>query len=58
MIKESGYCCKVIETEFNKLLVLRQKDYEGFKNSTKCWICKTAYLYVGYIKQRYLACDY
>ena len=36
MIKESGYCSKVIKTEFNKPLVMTEKDHEGFNNSTKC----------------------
>ena len=43
MINESEYCSKVIETEFNKSLVMSEKDYEDFKNSAKCWISKKAY---------------
>ena len=42
-IKESEYCSKVSETEFNKPLVLNEKDHEDFNNSTKCWTCKKAY---------------
>ena len=33
MIKGSEYCSKVIETEFNKPLVMTEKDHEGFNNS-------------------------
>ena len=43
VIKESEYCSKVIETEFNKPLIIIKEDHEDFKNSTKCWICKKAY---------------
>ena len=42
-IKESKFCSKVIETEFNKPIVMNEKDYVDFKNSTKCWICKKIY---------------
>ena len=43
MIKESEYCYKVIETEFNKPLVMAKKDHKNFNNFTKCWIFKKAY---------------
>ena len=36
MIKESEYCSKVIETEFNQPLVMTEKDCEDFKNCNKC----------------------
>ena len=36
MTKESTCCSKVIETEFNKPLVMTDKDHEDFKSS----ICK------------------
>ena len=39
MIKESEFCSKIIETEFNKFLVLTEKDQEDVNNSTKCWSC-------------------
>ena len=42
MTKESKYCSKVIETDFNKPLVIIEKDHGDFKNSTKCLICKKA----------------
>ena len=34
---------KVIETEFNKTLVMSEKHYEVFNNSAKCWICTESY---------------
>ena len=40
MTKESTCCSEVIETEFNKPLVMTDKDHEDFKSSIKCWICK------------------
>ena len=43
MIKDSEYCSKVIETQFNNPLVMTEKDHEDFKNPTKCWICKKEY---------------
>ena len=43
MTKEDERCSKVIETEFNKLLLMTGKDHEDFENSTKCSICKKIY---------------
>ena len=43
MIKEGGYCSKLIETEFNKPPVMTKKDQEDFQSSAKSWICKKAY---------------
>ena len=40
MIKESGYCSKLIKTKFNKTIVMTKKDHGSFENSTKYWICK------------------
>ena len=40
MIKESEYCFKVIETEFNKPLAMSEKDHGNLNNSTNCWVCK------------------
>ena len=40
MIKESKYCCEMIETEFRKAIAITEKDHDNFENSTKCWICK------------------
>ena len=37
MIKGSD---KVIETEFNKPLLMTEENNENFRNSTKWWICK------------------
>ena len=39
MIKESEYCSKVIEKEFNKPFVM----IEHFKNSAMCWVFTNAY---------------
>ena len=36
-------CSKNNEAEFNKSLVLAEKDHEEFKNPTKRWICKKVY---------------
>lgn len=43
MIKESGYCSKIIKTKFNKTIVMTKKDHGSFENSTKYWICKKEY---------------
>ena len=52
MIKESENCSKVIETEFNKPLVMTKKDHEDFRDSAKPWICKKAYK-KGEVKVKY-----
>ena len=36
MIKESEYCSKVAKTQFNKPLVITEKDHEDSNNFTKC----------------------
>ena len=33
-----------MKEHFNKELVVIEKDYEYFENSTKCWICGNAYV--------------
>ena len=43
VIKEIEYCSKVIVTKFDNPLVMTEKYYEDFNNSTKCWICKKSY---------------
>ena len=43
MVKESEYCSKVAEKEFNKPLVIAEIDHEDFTNSSECWICKKAF---------------
>ena len=40
MIKEKKYYSKIIETEFNKPLIMTKKYNEDFEISAKCWICK------------------
>ena len=42
MVKEIGYFSKVIETRFNKPLVLTEKYHEDFNNSNKCCAFKTS----------------
>ena len=43
IIKESEYCSKVIEKEFEKPLAMTKKDHEDFKSSNECWIFKKTY---------------
>ena len=43
--KKSNYCSKVIETKFNKTLIISEKGHEDFNNSAKCWICEKAKAY-------------
>ena len=52
MIKESKYCSDVIKKHFKKELVMTNEDSEGFKNSTKCWICDNDCIYND-VKVRY-----
>ena len=40
LIKESKYCSKIMEPEFNKPLIITKIDHEDFKNSTKYWNCE------------------
>ena len=40
MIEQSEYCSNVIETEFDKPLIMSEKVHEDFNYSTDCWICK------------------
>ena len=42
MMKESEYCSKIIETEFNKFIVMTKKDHKDFEKF-KYWICKKQY---------------
>ena len=44
MIEESKYWGDVIRKNFNKELAMTKLDNEGFKNSTKCWICDNNYI--------------
>ena len=43
MIEESKYC-NVVMKKINKELLMTKKDYEDFKNSTKCWVCNNTYV--------------
>lgn len=40
MIRESEYCSKTTKIEFDKPLLVSEKD---LNNSTKCQLCKNAY---------------
>ena len=40
MIDKSVYCKRILERNCSKALVMTEKNYEDFQNSTKCWICK------------------
>ena len=40
-----------MKKNFNKEFVMTKKDNEGFKNSTKCWICDHEY-FDGDVKVR------
>ena len=44
MIEESKNCSEVIETHFNKELMMAKKDNENFENSTKYQICDNTYV--------------
>ena len=44
MIEESKNCSEVIETHFNKELMMAKRDNENFKNSTKYQICDNTYV--------------
>ena len=44
MIEESKYCSDVIKNHFNKEFVMTKEGNDGFKNSTKYWICEYDYV--------------
>ena len=50
MIKESEFCSKVIETQFNKPLVMTEKYHEYFNNCNKCSVCKREHMQVKKMK--------
>lgn len=41
MVKESKYCSHAMKTQFDRELVMNDKDDKFFERSTKCWICNT-----------------
>ena len=51
MIEETKYCIDMMKKNFNKEIVMAKKDNEGFKSTTKCWICDNDYV-VDYVKIR------
>ena len=53
MIKENESYSNVIETKFNKPLIISEKDNEDFNNSTKWWVCKNHFKKISW-KQKIL----
>ena len=43
MIEESKCCSDVMKKNFNKELVMTEKDNEDFENSSNCWISDNGY---------------
>ena len=43
IVEENKYFSVVVKKNFNKELVITNKDNEDFENSTKCWICDNDY---------------
>ena len=39
ILEACNNCKKVIKSQFNKILVLSEKNEERFQSSNKCWIC-------------------
>ena len=39
ILKEYGFCKKVIKKHFNKNIVMSEKDKQIFQSGKKCWIC-------------------
>ena len=39
MIKEFGYCKKVMKKHFKKNLIMTEEEAENFRSSNLCWIC-------------------
>ena len=38
ILKEYGYCKKVMKKHFNKNLIMSEKEEEKFQSSTMCWM--------------------
>ena len=38
--KEYKYCRKVMNKQFNKNLIMREREEHLFQQSSSCWICK------------------
>ena len=39
ILKEYGYCKKMIKKHFNKILIMSAEEEEKFQLSNSCWIC-------------------
>ena len=44
MLRKNKYFCEVMKKHCHKELIMTKKDYEGFNNSAKCWICDDDYV--------------
>ena len=44
MVEENKYCTDVMQKNFNKELIMANKDNENFKSCTKCLICENVYV--------------
>ena len=40
ILKEHKYCKKIMKDQFNKNLVMTEKEEYLFQQSNNCWICK------------------
>ena len=40
ILKEDKYCKKIMKNQFNKDLVMTEKEEYLFQQSNSCWICK------------------
>ena len=40
ILKEYEYCKKVVKKQFNKNLIMSEKEEEEFQSSNICWICE------------------
>ena len=40
MLKEHKYCKKTMKDQFNKNLVMTEREEYLFQQSNSCWICK------------------
>ena len=43
ILEERKYCKKVMKDQFNKNLIMTEKEEYLFKQSNNCWICKKTY---------------
>ena len=41
ILKEYGYCKKVMKMHFNKNLIMGEKEEDQCQSTKTCWICET-----------------